>query len=128
MNEFSNIKEQLSILKSQIEMLNGNKKDYFLVGNNWENIAPSVHSIECALDGNSCTVINVTFYEGGYLKPHSHDREETIFVVDGEIEDLIANKTIKTGETYVIPANVEHEIKSDYAKLTVVFRPPFPRK
>lgn len=91
----------------------------------WQTIAPSVDSIECALNGDDCTVLNVRFDKGGIIKKHSHTNKETIFVISGEIYDTISKITTKEGQSYVIPENQEHEIVSDYAKLAVVFKPPF---
>lgn len=92
----------------------------------WQTIAPSVESIECALNGDDCTVLNVFFREGGIIEKHKHDRQEEIFVVAGEIYDSVNDVQITQGDRYIIPANTYHQIESDYARLTVVFRPPFP--
>lgn len=97
------------------------------IAKEWQNIAPSVESIECALNGDDCTVLNVRFGEGGVIGKHKHDRQEEIFVVAGEIYDSVNDVTVTQGDRYIIPANMQHQIESDYARLTVVFRPPFPR-
>ena len=92
----------------------------------WRTIAPSVESIECALNGDDCTVLNVFFRQGGIIEKHKHDRQEEIFVVAGKIYDSINDVLITQGDRYIIPAHTYHQIESDYARLTVVFRPPFP--
>lgn len=93
----------------------------------WQYIAPSVESIECALNDTDCTVINVKFSNGGVIRKHKHDRQEEIFVVAGKIYDSVSGVTTEQGERYIIPKNTSHEIISDFARLTVVFRPPFPK-
>lgn len=103
----------------------------------WQNIAPSVESIQCALNGQDCTVLNVTFSEGGVIDKHTHDRQEHIFVVAGSltidmypINDPDADPEtyhINEGTRFIIPKDTPHRVYSDYAKLTVVFRPPFMR-
>ena len=97
------------------------------IAKEWQWIAPSVESIECALNGEDCTVLNVRFSHGGVIGKHRHDRQEEIFVVSGRIYDSVNDVTVEEGDRYIIPANMPHQIESDYARLTVVFRPPFPR-
>lgn len=97
------------------------------IAKQWQWVAPSVESIECALNDSDCTVINVRFGPGGIVRRHRHDRQEEIFVVAGEIHDTISGVTTKQGDRYIIPKDTSHEIVSDYARLTVVFRPPFPK-
>lgn len=93
----------------------------------WKKIAHSVDSIECALNGDDCTVLNVVFEKGGKIGKHHHSNKEVIFVAKGQIHDNCNGITTNENETYVILPNRPHEIVSDYAKCTVVFKPPFPR-
>lgn len=93
----------------------------------WQYIADHVESIECALNDDNCTVINVRFGKGGLMKKHKYDRIEEIFVVAGKIYDTISGITTTQGNTYIVPKDTYHEIKSDFARLTVVFRPPLPK-
>ena len=94
----------------------------------WKYIAPTVESIECALNGPDCTVLNVKFHKGGELPRHAHEHnQEEIFVVAGQIYDAENDVTIREGDKYVIPKGTWHHIFSDYARLTVVFRPAFPK-
>lgn len=92
----------------------------------WVEIAENVESIECSLTNAISTVVNVRFNKGGFLREHHHDREEIIHVIEGEIE--VNGDIVKEGQSCRIPAYQLHWIKSDYARLTMVFRPPFPKE
>jgi predicted metal-dependent enzyme (double-stranded beta helix superfamily) len=82
----------------------------------------------CSLSGLSdTTVINVTFHPGGRIGPHTHDREEMVFVLDGEYTDIVSGKVYRRGDVQKIPTGVLHGSQSDNALLTVTWRPAFPQ-
>ena len=118
---------KIAQMANRIEMRFDKKIVHHDIVRVWQTIAPSVDSIECALNGDDCTVLNVKFEEGGKIGKHSHSNEEIIFVAKGQIHDNCTGITTNENQTYVIPPNRPHEIVSDYAKCTVVFKPPFPR-
>jgi quercetin dioxygenase-like cupin family protein len=100
-------------------------------GDEWLKLADGVHSIACSLNSDDCTVINVIFEEGGHILPHYHDRDEYLFVASGKIVETVSGRTINEGESIKIPGATDqdktwHGWKSDGAKLTVVWKPPFP--
>lgn len=118
------IKEMASRIKMRYEQ---NREQDVDIGTKWIDIAPNVQSIRCSLSGKNCTVINVRFGEGGRIQRHEHPlRREDIYVIDGEIRDTVNNVVVKQGDHYVIPAGLPHEIVSDYALLTITFRPAYP--
>lgn len=82
----------------------------------------------CALDEvqSNVTVLNVWAKRGGYLAPHTHDRLEMIFVIDGEYYDSVTGITHKRGEVVLTPAGKSHSFKSDYCLCTVVWVPAYP--
>jgi quercetin dioxygenase-like cupin family protein len=98
------------------------------VGNELEMISDSVSSVRCILDSltTEITVLNVVFGAGGSIALHKHpDNWEYIYVLDGSITDTVTNITTPAGFTYKIPPGTPHHIVSDYALLTVTFKPKF---
>jgi quercetin dioxygenase-like cupin family protein len=86
----------------------------------------NVHQRLCSLsDNQNMTVVNVIYNKGGYIAPHTHDRVERTYVLDGEYFDQICEKTFKKGDTQEIPANTLHASKSDYCLLTVTWQPAY---
>ena len=104
----------------------GMGKEVFELGDNWQEQANNVHIIRCSLDGKDCTVVNVIFKNGAYMAEHDHDRLEMVFVVAGQITEIVSGRVLKEGDSMTIPANQRHGWRSDYAKLTVVWKPPYP--
>ena len=104
----------------------GMGSEVFELGDNWQEQANSVHIIRCSLDGKDCTVINVVFKNEGYMAEHDHDRLEMVFVAAGQITEIVSGRVLKEGDSMTIPANQKHGWRSDYAKLTVVWKPPYP--
>jgi len=86
----------------------------------------NVHQRLCSLsDKQNMAVVNVIYNKGGYIAPHTHDRVERTYVLDGEYFDPICEKTFKKGDTQEIPANTLHASKSDYCLLTVTWQPAY---
>ena len=104
----------------------GMGSEVFELGDNWQEQANNVHIIRCSLDGKDCTVVNVIFKNGAYMAEHDHDRQEMVFVVAGQITEIVSGRVLKEGDSMTIPANQRHGWRSDYAKLTVVWKPPYP--
>ena len=100
--------------------------DVFELGDNWQEQGDNVHIIRCSLDGKDCTVVNVVFKDDGYMAEHDHDRLEMVFVAAGQITEIVSGRVLKEGDSMTIPANQKHGWRSDYAKLTVVWKPPYP--
>jgi quercetin dioxygenase-like cupin family protein len=125
LNDAVNAKRQeITTIVNRIVMMSDKNVD---VSNEWTWVTPSISTIECPLNSDECTVINVRFEEGGYLKSHKHSRQEEIFVVTGEIYDPVNDVRVSQGESYTIPPNKEHALQSDNARIMVVYRPPFHR-
>lgn len=118
-------REEIRRLACSVVMSYDTHNEEIVIGEDWHRQARGVHSITCTLSGPDCTVVNVIFSEGGLLKPHHHDREESVFVASGSIKETVSGVTIKEGESVTIDANKSHGWVSDGAKLTVVWRPPY---
>lgn len=118
---------EITRMANRVVMQGGMQTFNLDITNKWTEVAPSVESIECALNGPDCTVLNVRFGKGGVIPKHKHDRLEEIFVVSGEIYDSVNDVRVTQGDRYIIPKDTPHQIESDNARLTVVFRPPFDR-
>ena len=100
----------------------------FCVGqNDFIELGKNVRVRLCSLDNNAVTVVNVVFNKGGEIDRHAHDRIEKIYVIDGSIKDLVTGVVCKEGDTYSIPPSQEHHIVSDYALLTVTWKPAYPK-
>jgi quercetin dioxygenase-like cupin family protein len=96
----------------------------FFIDNDWQEQSTGVQSILCSLSGEDCTVINVIF-KNGHIPEHFHDRLEHVFVATGTLTECLTGRVLGEGESMTIPPNVKHEWRSDHAKLTVVWRPPY---
>lgn len=126
--------ERIAMLANRVTMRYENHNEDVDIAKKWESIAPSVESIECALNGKDCTVLNVSFSEGGFIDKHTHDRQEHIFVVSGSLTVNMYSHPeadpevyqVQEGNRFIIPKYTIHSVRSNYAKLTVVFRPAFP--
>lgn len=125
--EIKKVRAQIARMANRVSMEVDRRVIDIDIEKEWKHIAPSVDAIECVLNGDDCTVLNVRFDRGGIISKHRHDRQEEIFVVSGRIYDSVNDVTVEEGDRYIIPANTPHQIESDYARLTVVFRPPYPR-
>lgn len=123
------IKEQRDKIKklaTAVTMSYEGGDEEIMIGEEWVKQAKGVHSIVCSLNGDDCTVLNVIFSEGGELKPHHHDRQEFVFVASGSITETVSGKIIKEGHSVIIESKQSHGWRSNGAKLTVVWKPPYP--
>lgn len=94
----------------------------------WEQLLKTnVKQRLCSLDCHSTdvTCCNVKFEEGGYIEPHTHDREEVIFCADGQYYDPVNKLVLLPGHTQTIPPGQLHAGRSDYCLLFVTWRPKF---
>jgi quercetin dioxygenase-like cupin family protein len=69
----------------------------------------------------------VEISEGANMPIHSHSHEQAGIVLDGEIEFTISMETriLKSGQSYLIPANVPHGVKPVCrARVLDIFSPP----
>jgi mannose-6-phosphate isomerase-like protein (cupin superfamily) len=109
-------------------MLYADRDECVVVGPSWQPIAPGVRVVKCQLPTVDSTILNVVFDPRSKLPTHRHeDREESIYVVEGEIIDEERNVRFFSNELYVIPAGVNHSIYSpNGARLNVIFRPKYP--
>lgn len=110
-----------------ITMKYSSEVDYCVSQDDFTELGKNVKVKLCSLDSNNATVVNVIFGKGGYIATHSHDRIERIYVIDGSIKDLVTGVVVNEGDTYNIPPNQEHHIVSDYALLTVTWKPAYPK-
>jgi quercetin dioxygenase-like cupin family protein len=120
------IREEISEMANKVTMEFNNEIVDFTISNEWKKLTPNVIGIECALNDDCCTVINMKFKKDGIIYEHKHTRQEEIFVVSGSIYDFVNDIKTEQGGVYVIPPNKLHGLKSDKANITVVYRPPFP--
>jgi quercetin dioxygenase-like cupin family protein len=125
--DLKKVRSEISKMANRVTHVFDKQLVDFNITEEWRSIAGNVNAIECVLNSPECTVINMVFDNGGFIPRHKHNRQEEIFVVSGEIHDSINDVHITQGGVYIIPPNKPHEIRSDKAKLTVVFRPPFPK-
>ena len=120
--------KRIANFAARVDMLYPERNDYLSVGAAWEAISAGVRADKCQLPTIDSTILNVVFDPRSVLPTHHHkDREESIYVVEGEIVDESRDVRIGTNQVYVIPTGVDHTIYSERgAKLNVVFRPKYP--
>ena len=131
--KISQVQDEIFAMANRIVMRYPEHTELVDVSKKWKEIAPSVDSIECALNGDDCTVLNVRFGKGGRIDFHVHpENDETIFVYAGEVRVSTGDENgidkiriLLPGMVMHIPRGEWHEIESDYAKISVVFVPPF---
>jgi hypothetical protein len=85
----------------------------------------AVRSRVCSLDSPHVTVLNVIMGNGGRLPAYKTSRIVHIFVVDGTIVDLISGKGTHAGQVFEINPYKLFELRSDYARLVITFKPAF---
>ena len=99
----------------------------YVYDDKWTNICgEGVQAIACSLNKISVetTVVNVKVMKGE-IKPHKHDRLETIFVVEGEYIDPITNTIYRANDVQVIPPHTLHALQSTFCILTVTWKPAY---
>lgn len=126
--EAQRYRNKIYSINASIEESNkAGKKKVYKVYDHWEELYENVNAILCSLNSNEKTVLNVTFTGSGTIPKHTHNREQVIHVIQGEIFEGVRKLVVKEKDPpLVIPANEEHEIMSAGASLVITFEPPFP--
>lgn len=75
----------------------------------WENLGGGVKRKIMAYDDN-IMMVNVHFETGAEGVMHKHHHTQVTYVVDGEFEFTVGNKTktVKAGDSLYIPSNIMH--------------------
>ena len=71
----------------------------------------------------SVTVANCIFDKGGEVSEHLHSNSEAIYVISGSLTETVSGKTYSSGEALMIPSNQLHGFQSDYALISITWRP-----
>ena len=60
--------------------------------------------------GAQTMMARFTYAEGSRTQGHKHIHEQIIHIIEGEQEVVVGDTkaTLKAGDTYVVPSNVEH--------------------
>lgn len=125
--ETQKYRDKIKSIASEIEIRYKDRSEKISIANKWIEISENVESISCSLTNNHQTVLNVKFNKSGRIPLHSHDRVETIHIINGEIYESVSKKIYRKGDPpLIILENIEHEIISDNASLIMVFEPPYP--
>lgn len=135
------IKDEMRSVKKEIisyavncvlnNSITGVMKDQVIVPSHFTEIGVGVRSIICSLSGiqQDITVANCVFDAGGSMDPHSHDREERVHMISGDIMETVSGKIYKTGESIFIRPNQSHGWYSvEGCMLTVTWKPAFKSK
>lgn len=126
-DEIKQKRGEIKEMASRIKMRYEQTEEEMDVGMEWVDISPNVRTVRCSLSSETCTVLNVRFSKGGHIPRHAHpERREDIYVIDGSLRDVANNVDLVVGDHYAIPAGLPHEFESDYALITITFRPPYP--
>jgi hypothetical protein len=89
------------------------------------DLSEGVKSRVCSLDSADMTVLNVVMGKNGRIPAFQSDKIIHIFVADGSIVDLQNGKGTMAGCVYEVRPRRLTEIRSDYARLVVTFKPAF---
>ena len=75
-----------------------------------------------AVNGDRLTLAVVDLEPNADVAEHQHDNEQLGLVLKGEITMTIAgaSRSLRPGETYVIPSNVPHSARASAAGATVI--------
>ncbi|MCP4361164.1 MAG: cupin domain-containing protein [Chloroflexi bacterium] len=90
----------------------------------WKELLPGVRMR--SFWGDEMLVCHIEIAPGAVAPLHRHIHEQSGTVISGEIEFTIAGETriLKTGDSYLIPSNVEHKaVGIKNAKLFEIFSP-----
>ena len=89
-------------------------------------LAPGIHLR--TMWGDKVMMSLVEIAPHAVLPPHTHPHEQAGLVIQGEFEFTIGGetRTIRQGEAYVIPSNIEHSLigSSGWSLALDIFSPP----
>ena len=71
---------------------------------------------DVSVPGREAVVARVTVAPGGAAGRHTHPGDEISYVMEGETQLLVdgqAPRTIKAGESFVVPAGVVHDARNE---------------
>lgn len=74
-----------------------------------------VTQADSSIPGKEDYIVRIDVAAGGKVDWHTHPGDEISYVMDGEIELLVANQTprkIKAGEGFVVPGGTVHSAKN----------------
>jgi quercetin dioxygenase-like cupin family protein len=86
-------------------------------------------AFELLAEGPQCMMTKMHYRVGNLIPFHSHPNEQIGYVLFGRVRVLTREATTELGpgDTYVVPANVEHSIEIlEDADEVQVFTPPRP--
>ncbi len=76
---------------------------------------------DVSVSGREAVVARVEVAPGAYAGRHTHPGDEISYVMDGEVQLLIdgqSQRTIKAGESFVVPAGVVHDAHNSGSTVT----------
>jgi quercetin dioxygenase-like cupin family protein len=74
-----------------------------------------VQTSDVSVPGREAVVAKVEIAPGGVAGWHTHPGDEISYVMDGEVEVMMAgkpNRLVKAGEAFVVPAGTVHSAKN----------------
>ena len=78
--------------------------------------------------GDKAMMVFITLNEGAEVPSHRHRNEQMGLVLEGQLDLTIADevRTVKKGDSYLIPSNIEHRAVATSGKTTAldIFSPP----
>ena len=94
-----------------------------------EGYRPAIDKIEMKVlvHGEKTLMSEFRLQKGAQLPRHSHPHEQTGYLVSGALELIIGTATysVGAGDSWCIPANVEHQASCLEASVAIeVFSPP----
>jgi quercetin dioxygenase-like cupin family protein len=78
---------------------------------------------DVSVPGREAVVARVEVAPGAYAGRHTHPGDEISYVMEGEVQLLIdgqSPRTVKTGESFVVPAGVVHDAHNSGSTATRV--------
>ena len=83
------------------------------------NVTPLMEQALAAKSGHDVTMLTVEYAPGGSSKPHRHDAQVFVYVLDGAVTMQVKGgplRTLKPGDTFNEAPNDEHIVSANASK------------
>jgi quercetin dioxygenase-like cupin family protein len=108
----------------------GGKRYWEFTPNQWSSLEgiKNIKARKCVLDmeTKAASIINVVASEGACIPEHTHGEAQWIFVMDGAYKDTCTGNVYRAGDVQEIQPGEPHAFESDYALVTILWRPRLP--
>lgn len=120
------VKEQTARLLLRFDGDHGVGQYLRLSSEDWSHPYTGVAQTLCSLSSvqEHSTISNIVFEPGSIMESHRHDRNETMFVLSGDLRELVSGEQLVGNQVKEIPAGQLHGwTTKEGALATVVWKP-----